>query len=287
LKTLCIKIHTIQFPPTLIRYRQYQNHPIDFFRLGKSDTNYFYPLLFEPGTSYQYGPGVDWAGIMTCRVNNTNLEDYIQTNICAPLNMTSTTFHLELKPHVEERLVGTTMRSGGMNEWTLASDPDGKVEDTDYIWFPKRTEDENGGAGLISSAADYQKLLSTLMLNDGKVLSQELVKEMARPQLSPSAREALKEFRRVPQQAQYTAQGQAPDAPFDYGLGSIINLEESPEGRRKGTISWSGMPNCFWWVDAEAGVSGTLFMALFPVGDVKANEFFNKFQRAVYDLLEK
>jgi hypothetical protein len=25
------------------------------------------------------------------------------------------------------------MRSGGMNEWMLAQDPDGKVEDTDFV----------------------------------------------------------------------------------------------------------------------------------------------------------
>ena len=40
------------------------------------------------------------------------------------------------------------------------------------------------------------------------------------------------------------------------------------------------------WIDLGAGVSGTLFMALFPMGDVVANNMFNRFQRACYDILE-
>ena len=40
------------------------------------------------------------------------------------------------------------------------------------------------------------------------------------------------------------------------------------------------------WIDLDAGVSGTLFMALFPMGDVVANNMFNRFQRACYDILE-
>lgn len=277
---------TLSFNPLLTRYREYQNYPTTFFRSGKSEKNYLYPLLFEPGTSYQYGAGVDWAGIMTCRVNgNITLEEYIQTNICAPLNMTSTTFHLEQKPHVEAKLAGTTMRSGGMNEWNLAKDPNGKIEDTDYVWFPLRTEDENGGAGLISSPHDYQKLLTSITINNGKVLKPQTVIEMCKPQMSLESQKALTEFRSVPQQAAYTAQGQPMDAKLDYGLGSVVNLEKTKCGASKGTISWSGLPNCYWWADLEAGVSGTLFMTLFPMGDEKANAFYNRFQTMVYDIL--
>lgn len=180
------------------------------------------------------------------------------------------------------------MRSGGMNEWMLAKDPEGKVEDTDYVWFPLRVEegDENGGAGLISSPADYQKLLNSITLNDGKLLKPETVIEMCKPQMSSEAQEAPMELRSVPQQAAYQAQGQPTDAKLDYGLGSIVNLEETLTGTRKGVISWSGLPNCCWWVDLEAGVSGTLFMTLFPMGDAKANDFYIRFQKAVYDVLD-
>ncbi|KAE9376349.1 beta-lactamase/transpeptidase-like protein [Stipitochalara longipes BDJ] len=276
------------FYPPLIRYRQYHNYPTDFHRTGKSEKNFLYPLLFEPGTSYQYGAGVDWAGIMTCRVNgNISLEEYIQTNICAPLSMTSTTFNLERNPHVKTKLAGTAMRSGGTNKWMLANDPDGKVEDTDYTWFPLRIKEgeEIGGAGLISSPADYQKLLNSITFNDGKLLKPEIVIEMCKPQMSAESQEALMKFRSVPQQAAYQAPGQPIDAKLDYGLGSIVNLEDAPTGTRKGTISWSGLTNCYWWADLEAGVSGTLFMTLFPTGDAKSNDFYIRFQKTVYDML--
>ncbi|KAN0116820.1 Beta-lactamase/transpeptidase-like protein, partial [Hyaloscypha variabilis] len=235
-----------------------------------------YPLLFEPGTSYQYGAGVGWDGITTCGVNgNITLEEYVQTIICAPLNMTSTTFHLDQRPHVQTNLAGTTMRSGGMNEWMLAQDPDGKVEDTDF----------NGGAGLISSPADYQKLLNSITFNDGKILKPGTVIEMCRPQMGPESQEALMKFRSIPQQAAFQAPGQPKDAKMEFGLGSVLKLEHTPTGTKKGAISWSGLTNCYWWADLEAGVSGALFMTLFPMGDAKANSFCIRFQKMVYEML--
>ncbi|KAH9216786.1 beta-lactamase/transpeptidase-like protein [Leptodontidium sp. 2 PMI_412] len=274
------------FTPLLVQYRKWQKFPIDFHRPGKISTNYFYPLLFEPGTSYQYGAGIDWASVLVQRVNgNISLEEYIQINICAPLGVRDMTFHLEKHESVRGRVVPTSMRSGGLNEMGVAKDPNGEVEDANYKWFPDPVEEEYGGAGLISSAAAYQEVLSSLTANDGKLLQPATVLEMVKPQLSAESRQAFMEFRKLPHVAQFTAQGQEVGAELDYGLGSCLNLEDIPEGRKKGTISWSGLPNTYWWLDLEAGVSGTLFMSLFPMGDVVANDLFNRFQRAVYNVL--
>ena len=35
------------------------------------------PLLFEPGTSWAYGAGFDWAGKMIERVTGQSLESYM------------------------------------------------------------------------------------------------------------------------------------------------------------------------------------------------------------------
>lgn len=35
------------------------------------------PLLFEPGTSFQYGLSIDWAGVLVMRLTDMNLEDYM------------------------------------------------------------------------------------------------------------------------------------------------------------------------------------------------------------------
>lgn len=45
------------------------------------------PLLFEPGTNWNYGVNIDWAGLMVERVSGLSLNDYFQKNIFAPLNL--------------------------------------------------------------------------------------------------------------------------------------------------------------------------------------------------------
>jgi hypothetical protein len=39
------------------------------------------PLLFEPGTSWTYSTGLDWAGILVARLNSTTLEKYMGKHI--------------------------------------------------------------------------------------------------------------------------------------------------------------------------------------------------------------
>lgn len=104
---------------------------------------------------------------------------------------------------------------------------------------------KRGGPGVDSSAEAYQAVLSSLTANNGKLLQPVTVLEMIKPQLSAEAHQGFMEVRKFPHVAHFTAQGQAVDAELDYGLGSCVNLESTPEGRKKGTISWSGLPNTF------------------------------------------
>jgi CubicO group peptidase (beta-lactamase class C family) len=50
--------------------------------------------MFEPGTRWQYGMGVDWAGRLVEAVSGMNLEEYFQANILGPLEMRDTSYLL-------------------------------------------------------------------------------------------------------------------------------------------------------------------------------------------------
>lgn len=45
------------------------------------------PLTFEPGTQWQYGIGIDWAGTIVERVSGISLNDYFQKQIFQPLGI--------------------------------------------------------------------------------------------------------------------------------------------------------------------------------------------------------
>ncbi len=57
------------------------------------------PLTFDPGTRWQYGINIDWAGRMVEAVSGDDLESYFQTHIFAPLGMTDTGYRV--RPHME------------------------------------------------------------------------------------------------------------------------------------------------------------------------------------------
>ena len=52
------------------------------------------PLMFEPGTRWQYGQGVDWAGRLVEAISGVTLKNYFQQKILRPLGMEDTSYIL-------------------------------------------------------------------------------------------------------------------------------------------------------------------------------------------------
>ena len=50
------------------------------------------PLMFEPGSRWQYGTSADWSGRLVETVSGLTLEQYFQKNILGPLGMHDTSF---------------------------------------------------------------------------------------------------------------------------------------------------------------------------------------------------
>ena len=69
------------------------------------------PLMFEPGTAWQYGYSADWTGKLVEAVSGLNLEQYFQRNILQPLGMNDTTFVFPKDKF--DRLVSQSRRQNG------------------------------------------------------------------------------------------------------------------------------------------------------------------------------
>lgn len=52
------------------------------------------PRLFEPGTAFAYGTGLNWAGKVIEKLSGQDLETYFRENITGPLKMNSTWFNV-------------------------------------------------------------------------------------------------------------------------------------------------------------------------------------------------
>jgi CubicO group peptidase (beta-lactamase class C family) len=246
------------------------------------------PLLFEPGTSWAYGTGLDWAGILVSRLNNLSLEAYMQKYVWAPLGIKNITFHQENHEEVRKNLVKMSIRKGLANPiFGFPERNNEKVDWTDDLLYDIPIADEYGGEGAIGSATDYFKILQSILADDGKLLTSETIDEMFSPQLSEGGVKALDEYNNLPF---YQGGGFASvqnGAKVDWGLGGELFLEDYFTGRKKGTLTWSGMTNLQWTIDRKAGICAFYASNLLPFGDFPSGDMQVKFEKEMYARAEK
>ncbi|KZP22694.1 beta-lactamase [Athelia psychrophila] len=237
---------------------------------------YLMPLVYEPGTSWRYSMGIDWAGKLVERANGgVALEAYMQQYIWGPLNMQDITFHLEKNARVAQRRVEMTARV-----------PDSELlvlDTTKNMFAPDVVSYASGGVGLWGSASDYLKVLTSILRDDGKLLGSETVAEMFKPQLSPASKDDWMTLLKNPA-GNAALTGNVPmGMELSWGIGGFQSLEDMPGGRRKkGSLAWIGLPNLFWWIDPEAGVAGLYASQIVPT-DRKSTDLFATFEKDVYD----
>ena len=112
------------------------------------------PLLFEPGTVWEYSRATDVLGRLVEVVSGQTLGAYLQQHIFAPLGMMDTWFSVPPEHHA--RIAEP-----------FARDPEGGVQ-MRVIDVREETKLESGGGGLASTAMDYARFLQ-FMLNRGEL----------------------------------------------------------------------------------------------------------------------
>ena len=106
-------------------------------------------LMFEPGTRWQYGSGVDWAGRLVEAVSGMNLEEYFQARILGPLEMRDTSYLVPASKFA--RLVAGYSRQ-----------PDGSLKPNTRV-PPRAPKEFSGGGGLYSTAGDYVRFMQMIL----------------------------------------------------------------------------------------------------------------------------
>ncbi len=226
------------------------------------------PLLFDPGTRWQYGIGVDWTGPLIEAASGQTLGSYLHDHVLAPLGMNSTAFRLT--PDMRSRLAKVHQR-----------DPNGTLRPIDFE-VVQEPEFELGGGGLYSTAGDYLRFVRAI-LNDGvlegmRILRSATVHEMVRNQIGALRVQALKTaLPALSDDAEFL-----PGIRKTWGLGFQINEQAAPTGRPAGGLMWAGLANTFYWIDRSSGVGGVLLTQLLPFADAKAVALFQAFETEVY-----
>lgn len=133
------------------------------------------PLAFQPGTKWQYSPGLNVAGRIVEIVADQPFEDFVQERILAPLKMNNTTFY----PNQAQRKRVAAIYAPTEDETALVAVPNRITDLTD-------ANGPNPSGGLVSNARDlfrfYQMILNGGELQGQRVLSTAAVELMTSPQ---------------------------------------------------------------------------------------------------------
>ncbi|KAF2691963.1 beta-lactamase/transpeptidase-like protein [Lentithecium fluviatile CBS 122367] len=246
------------------------------------------PMLNQPGSMWEYGVNIDWAGIILERVTGQKLNDYMQAHIFAPLGVTNTTMFPT--PEMQSNLAYMHQRDPAT----------GAIQERDHLYrracVQTTKEAQNrffhsGGGGLWARLPEYVKVLGALAndgvgANGGRILKKETVDLMWENQIPDQPNFA----RGGPPPADLRLANHSPEMypqegnpPQGWGLSMFLTLAPGMTGRGKNTGWWAGLANSYWWVDRERGVAGVIGSQVLPFGDGKVVPAWVGVEKAVYD----
>jgi len=119
------------------------------------------PFTAQPGEKWVYGYNTDILGCVAERASGMPLDELIRTRITGPLKMNDTYFFV---PTGQAARLATVYASDSTNHAQRA--PDGPRGQGNYVDGPRKSF--SGGAGLVSTAADYARFLE--MVRNGGAL---------------------------------------------------------------------------------------------------------------------
>ncbi len=226
------------------------------------------PLLFDPGTDWNYSISTDVVGKAVEAASGVSLAEFLQTRIFAPLGMVDSTFLLSEAQ--QARLARVHQRQ-----------PDGTLLPIEYPVGNGRGF-LVGGGGMCGTAADYMRLLRLLLaggtLDGVRLLAPATVAEMSRNQIGELKVRPLLSI----------APDSSADAEFfpgmvqKWGLGFLINTERAPSGRSPGGLAWAGLGNTYYWIDPTRGIAGVVMTQSLPFADPRALALLWAFERELY-----
>ena len=200
------------------------------------------PLLYQPGTVWDYGLSTDVLGLVVERIGGQKLGAFLEERVFRPLGMNDTGF--SVPPEKRARLARA-----------LPADPDtGRPQSV-----PARAEGARfdcGGGCALSTAGDYLRFAQMMLdgghLGEARVLGPRTVAMMATDHMTPDIRPGV---------------GATDPTREGYGFGLTVAVRPAAGGQNilgnPGDFSWSGAFGTTFWVDPKDELA-VVFMAQAP-----------------------
>ena len=216
------------------------------------------PFSRQPGEAWVYGYATDILGCVVERASGIPLDQFIRTRITQPLKMSDTHFFV---PEAQRNRVVAVYASDMENR--IARAPDGARGQGHYVEGPRRSF--SGGAGLVSTAGDYARLLQ-MLLNGGQLEGVRILSPKTVALMSTNQSGSL-----------YPQPGQS----FGLGFSVVERLGADNTLLSAGTYGWGGAYGSQYRVDPSERIVLVFMLNQLPNrSDVAA-----KFPTLVYQAL--
>jgi methyl acetate hydrolase len=230
------------------------------------------PLMFDPGTRWQYGTNIDWVGRLVEAISGERLDVYFRDHILGPLGMADTGFVLSSAQRAREANVHHRKADG-----SLAPQP---------LEKPSTPRAFSGGGSIYSTAPDYLTFVRMLLaggsLDGVRVLQSETVALMGQNHIGDIEAGVMKTMN----PALSNDVDFFPGVPVRWGLGHMINMKPGPDGRSAGSLTWAGLLNTYYWIDPEKRVAAVFMTQVLPFADRPALSLYRRFERGIYAALK-
>jgi len=218
------------------------------------------PLIFQPGTEWDYGPGTDIAGVLVEVISGKTLEEFLKERIFKPLGMHDTAFYPP-----KEKILSRLVTLYNVRDKKLI--PIEKPSETQQFKGPEIAF--SGSGGEISTIPDCARF-AQMLVNGGEL---DGIRILGRKTVELMMTNHTGNIR--------TGRGEG----FGFGLGGYVrtsmvgdNIACSPEIGSIGMYGWGGGFNSILFVDPKEdliGLGATQLSGGLP-------NIWTEFQRLIY-----
>ncbi len=220
------------------------------------------PFAAQPGERFVYGYSTDVLGAVVEKASGLALDEFFHTRIFEPLKMADSGFFL---PREKRDRLATVYPLGP--DGKIARAPEPRTGQGEFVEGPRACF--GGGAGLLSTAGDYTRLLQ-MLLNGGeldgvRLLGPKSVEMMTSNQVGKLYRE---------------------DGSLGFGLGFETTEDVGAAGRpdSRGAYGWGSAYYSKYWVDPSERLVAVFLTQLIPAGALDVQD---KFRYLVYQAIVK
>ena len=217
------------------------------------------PMDAHPGERFVYGYNTDILGAVVEVASGRPLDAFLQAELFEPLGMPDTSFYLP--PDKEDRLAVVYSRTDDGDLVRAGSDTAFHGQGH-YVEGPRASF--SGGAGLLSTSADYTRFLEAMRRGGGPVLGRKSVELMTADHLGHIA--AL-----------------LPGSGFGLGFAILSDLGASGQPGSVGEFSWGGAYHTRYWVDPVEKLTVVYMTQVLPA---RGLDDYGKVRALIYQALE-